>query len=196
MFAGMTVIVGRTEQEAQAKYADYARYVNPDGVFALLSGWSGIDFSRYAMEDPISYVKNDAVNSMVEAFTSRSDRTWTVRELVEYAGLGGPTPKIIGSPTEVADQLIEWIQETDVDGFNLSYVVTPESFSDFVELVIPELQRRGVYKLDYSPGTLREKLYGPGRSRLPKSHPAATYRYAGASNSSRFSIAGSDRILA
>ncbi len=178
MFAGITVIVGRTEQEARAKYADYARYVNPDGVFALLSGWSGIDFSHYRMEDPVTYVKNDAVNSMVEAFTTKSERPWTVRELVEYGGLGGPTPKIIGSPTQVADQLIGWIEETDVDGFNLSYVVTPESFTDFIELVIPELQERGVYKLDYSPGTLREKLYGPGRARLDRSHPAATYRHA------------------
>jgi FMN-dependent oxidoreductase (nitrilotriacetate monooxygenase family) len=177
MFAGMTVIVGRTEQEAHSRYDEYRRYVNPEGVFALLSGWTGIDFSRYALDDPINYVKNDAVNSMVEAFTYRAGRKWTLRELVEYGGLGGPTPKIIGSPTHVADQLEEWIEETDVDGFNLSYVVTPESFSDFVELVVPELQRRGVYKLDYSPGTLREKFYGPGRSRLPQSHPAATYRY-------------------
>jgi alkanesulfonate monooxygenase len=120
-----------------------------------------------------------------------------VRELVEYAGLGGPAPKIIGSPTQVADQLEEWVDETDVDGFNLSYILTPESFSDFVELVVPELQRRGVYKLDYSAGTLREKLYGAGRSRLPQSHPAATYRYGGSSNSigPQLQAAGSARAL-
>jgi long-chain alkane monooxygenase len=55
--------------------------------------------------------------------------------------------------------------------------VTPESFADFVELIVPELQRRGVYKREYRPGTLREKLYGPGRARLPQSHPSAAYRY-------------------
>ena len=71
----------------------------------------------------------------------------------------------------------EWIEETDVDGFNLSYIVSPETFSDFVELVVPELQRRGVYKLDYSPGTLREKFYGRGQSRLPENHPAAACRW-------------------
>src|SRR5262249_54437453 len=125
---------------------------------------------------------NDAVNSIVEAFTRNAGRTWTVRELVEYGGLGGPAPKIIGSPTQVADQLEEWIEATDIDGFNLSYVVTPESFTDFVELVVPELQRRGVYKLEYGTGTLREKLYGSGRARLPQSHPAAMYRNAGASD--------------
>jgi alkanesulfonate monooxygenase len=185
MFAGITVIVGRTEQEAEAKYDEYRRYVNPEGAFALLSGWTGIDFSRYSPDHPINYVKNDAVNSIVEALTLDAGRKWTVLELVEYAGLGGPNPKIIGSPTRVADQLEEWVEETDVDGFNLSYIVTPESFSDFVELVVPELQRRGVYKLDYGAGTLREKLYGPGRSRLPGSHPAATYRYVARGDQSR-----------
>jgi alkanesulfonate monooxygenase len=73
--------------------------------------------------------------------------------------------------------LQSWIAETDVDGFNLAYAVTPESFSDFVELIVPELQRRGVYKREYRPGTLREKLYGVGRARLPENHPAAAYRY-------------------
>jgi FMN-dependent oxidoreductase (nitrilotriacetate monooxygenase family) len=178
MFAGMTVIVGQTQKEAQAKYDEYRRYVIPEGALALLSGWTGIDFSQYALDDPITYVKNDAVNSLVEAFTREPGRTWTVRELVEYGGLGGPAPKIIGSPTQVADQLEEWIEETDVDGFNLSYIVTPESFSDFVELVVPKLQRRGVYKVDYRAGTLREKLYGTGRAQLPQSHPAAAYRCA------------------
>jgi alkanesulfonate monooxygenase len=54
--------------------------------------------------------------------------------------------------------------------------VTPESFEDFVELVVPELTRRGVYKRDYSPGTLREKLFGPGRAHLAPPHPAARHR--------------------
>ncbi|MFZ1122205.1 MAG: hypothetical protein WAN81_18425, partial [Candidatus Binataceae bacterium] len=52
----------------------------------------------------------------------------------------------------------------------------PESFTDFVDLVVPELQRRGVFNREYRAGTLREKLYGPGRARLPESHPANAYR--------------------
>ena len=54
--------------------------------------------------------------------------------------------------------------------------LTPETFTDVVDLVVPELQARGVYKRDYAPGTLREKLYGPGRARLPQTHPAARVR--------------------
>ncbi len=180
MFTLITVIVARTEAEAQARLEEYRRYIVPEAALALLSGWTGIDFSQYALDDPISYVKNDAVNSAVEAFTRSGGRRWTVRELVEYGGIGGPAPTIVGSSSQVADELESWINDTDVDGFNLAYIVTPESFSDFVELVVPELQRRGVYKLDYRAGTLREKLYGPGCARLPDTHPAAGYRVGAA----------------
>ena len=63
-----------------------------------------------------------------------------------------------------------------MDGFNLAYAVVPETFADFVDLVAPELQRRGRYKRDCAPGTLREKLYGRGRARLGADHPAARFR--------------------
>jgi hypothetical protein len=68
-----------------------------------------------------------------------------------------------------------WVEETDVDGFNLAYAVTHESFRDFVDLVVPELQRRGVYKTEYRPGTLREKLFGRG-AYLHEEHQGASYR--------------------
>ena len=101
---------------------------------------------------------------------------WTAREIAEFVGIGGMGAIVVGSPKSIADQLQSWIAETDLDGFNLAYAVTPESFSDFVELIVPELQRRGVFKREYQPGTLREKLYGPGRARLSQNHPAAIYR--------------------
>lgn len=183
MFMGMTVIVGRTEAEARAKHEDYKRYVSPEGALALFSGWTGIDFSQYDLDEPLRHVKNDAVNSLVDSL-ARADRhkPWTVREIVEYGGLGGPSPLIIGSPEQVADELMSWVAQTDIDGFNLAYIVTPETFTDFVDLVVPELQRRGVFKSDYRAGTLREKFYGPGRSRLLANHPAANYRFGAPGN--------------
>jgi hypothetical protein len=99
-----------------------------------------------------------------------------VREIAKHAAIGGRGPVVVGSPGQVADELIAWVEETDVDGFNLAYAVMPETFADFVDLVVPELQRRGRYKLDYASGTLREKLYGPGRARLLADHPAARFR--------------------
>jgi len=75
----------------------------------------------------------------------------------------------------IADILQEWVEETDVDGFNLAYAVSHETFEDVVNHLVPELQRRGVYAREYRPGTLREKLFGDGPY-LPSSHPAAQYR--------------------
>ena len=99
--------------------------------------------------------------------------------------IGGRGPVVVGSPSEIAEELIAWVEETDVDGFNLAYAVTPETFLDFVELVVPELQSRGRYKLEYAPGTLREKLYGTGRARLGTDHPAARFRGVANQPSSR-----------
>lgn len=81
----------------------------------------------------------------------------------------------VGSPETVADLLQEWVEETDVDGFNLAYALTHETFIDAVDLLVPELQKRGVYKTEYAQGTLREKLLGDG-ARLGANHPGAGYR--------------------
>jgi long-chain alkane monooxygenase len=129
----------------------------------LFSGWTGVDFSRFNLDDPVTYIKNDAIHSAVEALTvADQNRVWTVREIAEFAGIGGMGAIVVGSPQTVADHLQAWVEETDIDGFNLAYAVTPESFADFTEMIVPELQRRGVYKREYRPGTLRESSLGWG----------------------------------
>jgi alkanesulfonate monooxygenase len=100
-----------------------------------------------------------------------------VRELAEHVAIGGRGPVFIGSPGQVADAIERWIAESGTDGLNLSYALSPGGFEDFGTLIVPELQRRGRFKPAYAPGTLREKLYGPGRARLPEAHPAAMARH-------------------
>ena len=82
----------------------------------------------------------------------------------------------MGTPTEVADAIEGWVRDTDLDGFNLQQLLTPGTAEDFIELVVPELQRRGLYRTRYAESTLRERLFGKGRSRLPGTHPGARYR--------------------
>jgi alkanesulfonate monooxygenase len=65
----MTVIVGRTEQEAQAKYEEYRSFISHRGALTLLAGWTGIDFSGYQLDDVLTHIRNDAINSAVDAFT-------------------------------------------------------------------------------------------------------------------------------
>jgi hypothetical protein len=92
-------------------------------------------------------------------------------------GLGSRTMPFVGSAEEVADEMQGWVEETGVDGFNLSRVVTPEGLEDFVDLVVPILQERGIYKTAYREGTLRQKLFGGVSGRLQESHVGASYRY-------------------
>lgn len=176
IFNLQTVILGETDAAAQAKWRDYKQYVSYEGALALISGWTGIDFAQYRPEQVLKHIHTNAIQSAVEAFSSADPtKQWTVKELADWVGIGGFGPLFVGSAQTVADQLQEWVEETDVDGFNLAYAVTHETFVDVVELLVPELQKRGVFKTDYAPGTLREKLFGAG-PRLPENHPGARYR--------------------
>jgi FMN-dependent oxidoreductase (nitrilotriacetate monooxygenase family) len=175
----MTVITGRTAKEAHDKLEDYRRCVDEEGALALMSGWTGLDFSTLDPDAPIPFQETSAMTSALEAFTKNADpgRVWTPREVARHAAIGGRGPVIVGSAVEVADAMQDWVANTDVDGFNLAYAVTHETFADIADMVVPILQERGVFKRDYAPGTLREKLYGPGRARLSPDHPAARYRH-------------------
>lgn len=176
IFNLQTVIVGETDAKAKAKFDEYKSYVSYEGAMALISGWTGIDFSQFKPDEPLKHVHTNAIQSAVEAFsTADPSKVWTPKELADWVGIGGFGPLFVGSPETVADLLQEWVKDTDVDGFNLAYALTHETFIDAVELLVPELQKRGVYKKEYAQGTLREKLFGEG-ARLPESHPGSGYR--------------------
>ncbi|MHC2296073.1 LLM class flavin-dependent oxidoreductase [Rhizobium mongolense] len=174
-----TVILGETDAEAKRKFDDYRKYVSYEGALTLISGWTGIDFGQFSPDEVLRHRYTNAVQSAVETFTTIDpSKEWTVREMADWVGIGGFGPIFVGSPQTVADLLQEWVEDTDVDGFNLAYAVTPETFEDAVNLLVPELQKRGVYKTEYRKGTLREKLFGHG-PRLAAPHPGASYRDLG-----------------
>jgi long-chain alkane monooxygenase len=174
VFLGRTAVVGRTHGEAEEKFHEYHRHASIEGALAHFSSSTGVDLSRYELDEPIRYEKNNANNSAIESITKLSSETWTLRRIIEQMGLGSRNAAIVGSAEEVADELIAWVEETGADGFNLSRVVTPETLEDFVDLVVPILQERGAYKHQYTPGPLRQELFG--YARLPDTHPAATHR--------------------
>ena len=176
IFSLLTIVTAPTSAQAWAKYEDYRQYISLEGALTLLSGWTGIDFSQYSPDEPVRHVKNDAINSAIDSLTVQNpDKVWTVGELARHAAIGGMGVTIVGSPTEIADQMEEWMAQTGVDGFNLAYAVAPETFEDIVNLIIPELQRRGRYKTAYRPGTLRHKLFG-GDDLLDATHVADSLR--------------------
>lgn len=171
------VITGGTEAEVKRKYDDYLASVRYEGALALLSGWAGIDFSQYDPDKPLEYVETNAARTVMQSFLNRPEtqHRWTLRELVKMVGLSGGGQLLMGTPEQLADTFTEWVR-AGVDGFNLAYMVTPGSFVDFIDGVVPVLQRRGLMQAEYQPGTLREKLTGAGRARLRAPHPAAQYR--------------------
>ena len=173
----MTVITDTTPKAARDKYRDYLGYVSEEGALALMSGWTGLNFGAMRADEVVRFSdKANAMTSALEAFTTADpDRTWTVGEIARHAAIGGRSPVLIGSGAEVAEKLRSWVEDTGVDGFNLAYALTPGTFADVADLVVPELQTRGLYKQDYAPGTLREKLFGRG-PRLPATHPGAAVR--------------------
>lgn len=163
IYAQALLIVDVDPQRAREKLDDYIRHIDFESAISLLSGWTGLDLSDLKPDQVIEYIENNAGRSALASFTrSNPNHKWTVAEAVKFIGLGGRGPIIVGSPTEVADQLEEWIDETGVDGFNLTYGIAPGDFSAVIELLIPELQRRGRYPQAYSDGTLRHKLFGQG----------------------------------
>jgi alkanesulfonate monooxygenase len=175
IFTMMTVIVAPTAQGARDKYDEYRFHVSEQGALVLMSGWTGVDFAQLDLDETVRHRHGNAQTSALEAFTTADPgRSWTVREIAQHAAIGGRGPVTVGDPETVADTLQDWVARTDVDGFNLAYAVMPETFEDFVDLVVPVLQRRGAFKTGYAPGTLRDKLYGVPR--LGAGHPAAAHR--------------------
>ena len=177
IFSIATIVLGTTEAEAQAKLADYRRYIDHEASLTLMSGWTGVDFSTYELDQEVRHVLNDAGRSAMDNVTRADpERIWTVREVAEHIGIGGIGPVFVGTPDKVADDIESWIEQTGVDGLNLAFALSPESFADVADLLVPELTRRGRYKQHYQPGTLREKMFGKGHARLAAPHPAALHR--------------------
>jgi FMN-dependent oxidoreductase (nitrilotriacetate monooxygenase family) len=174
----LTIITDSTPEKAEAKYQDYLSYASEEGALVFMSGWMGVDLSEYALDEPVGNVKSNAIQSVVTNFqaSAADGGDWTVGDIARHGAIGGLGPFIVGSGEEIADQLESWVEETDVDGFNLAYAITPGTFEDVVEFVIPELRKRGTYPEEYVEGTLRNKLHGRG-DRLPDEHKGAGYRY-------------------
>jgi hypothetical protein len=157
-----------------ASLADYRQYSDPEGALTLMSGWTGVDFFKFDSDQVVEHVESEAGRTALENITRADpDRRWTFASHVSIGGIG---PVIGGSRTTVADQLQGRIDDTDLDGFNLAFVVRPETFVDVVDMLVPEPRRRGRYKTGYRKGDLREKLFG--NPRLGAEHPAASHRWS------------------
>ncbi|MGI2033879.1 LLM class flavin-dependent oxidoreductase [Rhizobium panacihumi] len=170
IFLGITVVAGETTGDAQERLADYLDHASPEAGLAHFSAGSGIDLSRYDLDEAIAYGKGNAIQSVSQM---AREKGWTKRQLLKELAIGGRYPLIVGDGAKVAEELIRWTEESGIDGFNLTRTVVPESYETFIDLVIPQLQARNAYKTSYAQGSYRNRLFGQG-DRLGGAHYART----------------------
>jgi FMN-dependent oxidoreductase (nitrilotriacetate monooxygenase family) len=159
---GISPVIGRTEEEAQAKWAELQALIHPSvGLATLEPFWPGEDLSKWDLDARPPYIPEapKGINSRAHVVLELARREkYTVRQLYEYlAGARGHWV-VVGTPVQIADRMQEWFENGAADGFNVMPPVLPASLDDFVELVVPELQKRGIFRTAYEGKTLRENL--------------------------------------
>src|SRR5438105_1407641 len=156
---GALVVVGETAAEAREKRALLDSLVHPDSGIASLSIALGHDASGFDLDGPLPEIpESNASKSGRDRVIERARRdNLTVRQLAQIAGSYGGLA-LVGTPKMIADQMEEWLLSDACDGFNIMFPYVPGGRDDFVYRVVPELQRRGLFRREYEGKTLRENL--------------------------------------
>lgn len=159
---GVSIFVAPTQQQAIEKYQQLNALLRPEVGLGLLTGLSGgIDLSQYDLDAPFPKLKDSEIN-----FSSRQQmmieiaekNQFSIRQLYEHIASARGHWTLIGTPTQVVDQLQQWFENEAADGFNILPPTTPAGLNDFVDLIVPELQARGLFRTAYEGKTLRENL--------------------------------------
>jgi alkanesulfonate monooxygenase len=159
---GAFPIIGRTEEEAQEKYEFLQSLIHPDVAWGILANYyKGVDLSKYSLDDIAPELPTDTNNNksrlkLVKDLATRG--TLTLRELYRSLATARGHRTILGTPETIADQLEEWFINGAADGFNIMPPILPTGLDEFVNLVVPVLQKRGLFRTEYEGSTLRENL--------------------------------------
>ena len=157
---GAFVVVGDSLEEAQEKKQRLDSLVHPDSGIASLSVRLGHDVSGFDLDGPLPEIpeSNASQSGRQRLIDMAREKNMTVRQLAQYVGGSYGTLEMLGTPAMIADQMEEWLRNDACDGFNVMFPFLPAGLDDFVERVVPELQRRGLFREDYEGVTLRENL--------------------------------------
>ncbi len=158
---GCSPIVGRTAEEAEAKYLEIAELVEIGQALNYLGRYfNDLDFSQYDLDAPFPELGNYGRNGWESSTDSikkiAREKELTLREMA--LRVTTPRHQFIGAPETVADTMQEWFESRACDGFMLSGAVLPQGFNDFVEQVLPILKQRGLFRTEYESDTLRGNL--------------------------------------
>jgi FMN-dependent oxidoreductase (nitrilotriacetate monooxygenase family) len=179
LLMGIAVVAARSDALARELWSGIRDARSPEGALALFGGWTGIDLSQFRPEDEIRASERDGMQFFSDYFQSVDpNKKWTFAEVAEYLSVGSVVPVVVGGPSQVADELERWIEQSGIDGFNVLCPVEPLGTENFVNYVVPELQRRNLFRTSYEASTLREHYFGVGNALLAKDHPGARWREA------------------
>lgn len=156
---GLQPILGGTEAEAKARLDTLVERMPIEASLARLSGSMGVDFSEFDLDRPLQEMETQASQGLMKAFAgAMGERPFTLREVAIRWGLAVGIPQVVGTPEQVADQMEHIWRESGCHAFNLTPTIMPSSVEDFVDQVVPILQRRGIYPTEYRGATFRENL--------------------------------------
>jgi alkanesulfonate monooxygenase len=156
---GALVTVGRTRAEAQDKQALLDSLVHPDSSLPNLSMRLGVDAAQFDLDAPLPEIPpSNASQSGRDTLVALARRdNLTVRQLAEMVGGHGGL-QMVGTAEDIADTMQQWLETEACDGFNIMFPTVPSGLDDFVDMVVPELQRRGIFRTAYEGTTLRDHL--------------------------------------
>jgi len=156
---GIQPVIGGTEDEARAKLQTYKDRIPIEVALTRLGGTLGIDFAGHDLDAPLREANTQASQGLMKAMTSMMDGdSFTLRDAAMHYALAMGMPQLVGTPEQVADQIEHIWHETGCHGFNVTPTINPSSVEDFINEVVPILQRRGIYRTAYEGATFRENL--------------------------------------
>jgi len=165
---GLLPVVASTEAEARDKHEELQRLIHPLVGLAHVYGPMG-DLSKYPIDGPVPAPNDPQHRSRAKVLLDLAERNnWTIRDLYLAVSMGRGHRTVIGTPSQVVDAMQEWVDGRGADGFNIIPATLPGGIEDFVELVVPEMQNRGIYRTEYEGRTFRENLGVP--------HPPSRYQ--------------------
>jgi FMN-dependent oxidoreductase (nitrilotriacetate monooxygenase family) len=162
VFWSTAVFVGATEAEARQREKEVLDNVPLEAGLTLLAGHLGLDLSQFPLDEPVRNLDPERIagaKGLFDMYAADFGPDFTLKQAAAYDGAGMSGLKLVGSPDQVADRLEELMDSGGGDGFMLRPSILPGSFEDFVQLVVPVLQRRGRMRRRYSAGTFRETLF-------------------------------------
>jgi long-chain alkane monooxygenase len=156
---GLQTVVAETRSEAQDKHERIKACIPPEGAMAWISGHFGLDFSKLSPDSIVQNIEVPGIQGLFESIIyAKGGAPVTVKEAAMIYAQGMGMPVAAGTPCDIADEMEMYMDEGGADGFMLAATYTPGCFEEFVDLVVPELQRRGRLRTRYSTATLREHL--------------------------------------